>query len=472
MSLEVSNKLTRMLREVAQDAMRKAIMECSKEYGFSEEEALRKLNVENLRIRGKGKKVKEGKLEGKLEGEKSKYPLPYNNEYEEKCCEAVRLNGGLYTQCENKKKELSKYCNGCGKQASKNESEMPEYGTIQMRLEKKIMEYVDPKGRKPTPYIKIMKRLNITKEEVLEEASRCGKLIDEIHFEEAEQRRGRPATIKEKVAKGVKGRPKKTKKVVEITGEAEDLFSTLVANAIEEEEKEVSTKVEANTEANTEANVEANTEANVEANVEEKRKEKEEKRKEKEEKRKEKELKEKEKEEKRKEKEHKEKEKEEKRKEKELKEKEKEEKRKEKELKEKEKEEKRKEKELKEKEKELKEKEKEQREEKKKAKEVVVEKKVEVVEKEVVEKKVEEVEKEVVENKVEEDKLKKMSHEGKKYLVSRTTGIIYDLEKHLAGETVVLGKYDEKTKEYNFNKEESSSESSEESEESEDEYEY
>jgi len=429
MSLEVSNKLTRMLREVAQDAMRKAIMECSKEYGFSEEEALRKLNVENLRIRGKGKKVKEGKLEGRLEGEKSKYPLPYNNEYEEKCCEAVRLNGGLYTQCENKKKELSKYCNGCGKQASKNESEMPEYGTIQMRLEKKIMEYVDPKGRKPTPYIKIMKRLNITKEEVLEEASRCGKLIDEIHFEEAEQRRGRPATIKEKVAKGVKGRPKKTKKVVEITGEAEDLFATLVANAIEEEEKEVPTKVEANTEANTEANVEANTEANTEANVEsnteanteEKRKEKEEKRKEKEEKRKEKELKEKEKEEKRKEKELKEKEKEEKRKEKELKEKEK-----------------------------------EQREEKKKAKEVVVENKVE------------EVEKEVVENKVEEDKLKKMSHEGKKYLVSRTTGIIYDLEKHLAGETVVLGKYDEKTKEYNFNKEESS----EESEESEDEYEY
>jgi len=443
MSLEVSNKLTRMLREVAQDAMRKAIMECSKEYGFSEEEALRKLNVENLRIRGKGKKVKEGKsegkLEGRLEGEKSKYPLPYNNEYEEKCCEAVRLNGGLYTQCENKKKELSKYCNGCGKQASKNESEMPEYGTIQMRLEKKIMEYVDPKGRKPTPYIKIMKRLNITKEEVLEEASRCGKLIDEIHFEEAEQRRGRPATIKEKVAKGVKGRPKKTKKVVEITGEAEDLFSTLVANAIEEEEKEVPTNVEANTEANveanTEANVEANTEANVEANTEANT--------------------------------------EEKRKEKELKEKEKEEKRKEKELKEKEKEEKRKEKELKEKEK-------EQREEKKKAKEVVVEKKVEVVEKEVVEKKVEEVEKEVVENKVEEnkveeDKLKKMSHEGKKYLVSRTTGIIYDLEKHLAGETVVLGKYDEKTKEYNFNKEESSSESSEsseESEESEDEYEY
>ena len=101
---------------------------------------------------------------------------------------------------------------------------------------------------------------------------------------------------------------------------------------------------------------------------------------------------------------------------------------------------------------------------------------VEVVEKNVVEveKKVEEVvEKvveEVVEKVVEEEKLKKLTHEGKKYLVSRRTGIIYDLEKHLEGESVVLGKYDEKTKEYKFNNVVDSS--SESSEESEDEYEY
>ena len=50
MSLEIPNRLTNMLKKVAQDAMRKAVRECSREYNFSEEEALMKLKIEDLRI--------------------------------------------------------------------------------------------------------------------------------------------------------------------------------------------------------------------------------------------------------------------------------------------------------------------------------------------------------------------------------------------------------------------------------------
>jgi hypothetical protein len=476
MSLEIPNRLTNMLKKVAQDAMRKAIRECSIEYNFSEEEALMKLNIEGLRIREKGK-VKGNKKE------KNKMPLPYNNEYDEECCNAVRLNQGLYTQCENKKEEGKLYCKGCSKRMS---GEMPEYGTIQMRQSKKIMEYVDPNGRKPVAYVKIMKRLNITREEVMEEARKRNIKIEECHFEEVEQKRGRPAAaIKEKVEKGAKGRPKKTKKVVEVMGENEvvDIFASLVASSKEEEN---ATECEKKTDelfANLVSEVSEKKTIEEDEAIEKKI---EETVNEKEEKRKEKEQREKEREEKRKEKEQREKEKEEKRKEKELKEKEKEEKRKEKEQREKEKEEKRKEKELKEKEKEEKRKQKELKEAgKKNTKEVVEVKKASEVVSEVLSgvknaevvsevvsgvKKAEVVSEVVVEVKKseeEEEKFKKIIYNGTKYLVSRKTSIAYDYDKYANGEPVVVGKYNEKTKvlEKDDDEEEVSSD-----EESEDEY--
>ena len=456
MSLEIPNRLTNMLKKVAQDAMRKAVRECSREYNFSEEEALMKLKIEDLRIREKGKKEKKEKKE------KSKIPLPYNNEYSEECCDAVRLNQGLYTQCENMKEEGKLYCKGCAK---KTEGEMPEYGTIFMRRETGIMVYVDPKGRKPTPYVKIMKKLNLTREQVIEEAERLNKTINECHFEEVEQKRGRPAAIKEKVAKGVKGRPKKTKKVVEIIGENDtvDIFASLVANAEKEELPALSNDTQeiddlfANIVSDVSEAEKTEEVEEVEEVVEEKVVE-EEKRKEKEEKRKEKEQREKEREEKRKEKEQKEKEREEKRKEKEQREKEREEKRKEKEQREKEREEKRKEKELKE--------------AGKKKAEVPVEVKKSEVPAEVKKSEVPaevpaEVNKAEVTAEEEEEKFKKIIYNGTKYLVSRRTSIAYDYDKFANGEHVVVGKYNEKTKiiEKDDDEEEVSSD-----EESEDEY--
>jgi len=53
-------------------------------------------------------------------------------------------------------------------------SETPEYGTIQQRQEVDILAYVDPQGRKPIAYTKIMNKYKKSKDDVLEEATKFG----------------------------------------------------------------------------------------------------------------------------------------------------------------------------------------------------------------------------------------------------------------------------------------------------------
>jgi hypothetical protein len=89
-----------------------------------------------------------------------------------------------------------------------------------------------------------MKKYKLTSDQVVEEAGKFNIIIDSNHFivPEEDVKRGRPSSKKEKVAKepkGAKGRPKKTKKVLQIEGDEEDLFAALVADANEEDEEMV-----------------------------------------------------------------------------------------------------------------------------------------------------------------------------------------------------------------------------------------
>jgi hypothetical protein len=140
----------------------------------------------------------------------------------------------------------------CQALADKSEDNVPEYGTIQQRQAVDIFEYVDPKGRKPVAYTKVMKKFKVSIAQVVEEAGKFNIEIPDFHFvePETESKRGRPKTaVKEpKEPKGAKGRPKKTKKVLEIECESDDLFATLVANAqinveseneVEEDDEEI-----------------------------------------------------------------------------------------------------------------------------------------------------------------------------------------------------------------------------------------
>jgi len=102
-----------------------------------------------------------------------------------------------------------------------------------------IFEYADPKGRKPVAYTKVMKKYKLSQEQVLEEAGKFNIIINPLHFEVPEDtKRGRPQKEKAvKEPKGAKGRPKKAKKVLQIEGDDEDLFASLVAEANAEDEE-------------------------------------------------------------------------------------------------------------------------------------------------------------------------------------------------------------------------------------------
>jgi hypothetical protein len=230
----VSDQLNRQLVNLTQDVIVRCVNALSSQYNFDAEEAKRFLGVEMIKVERKvvGKVLKEKAV--KVSVPKAAFPLPYNGEFDDKYCFALRQNNGLYTQCVGIRKGENHFCKSCATKMQKTGAEVPEYGTIQMRQAVGIFEYIDPKGRKPIAYTKVMKKYKLTQEQVIEEAGKFNMTINPEHFVVPEEttKRGRPASAeKEPKVKGSKGRPKKSKKVLEIEGDDEDLFATLIANA-------------------------------------------------------------------------------------------------------------------------------------------------------------------------------------------------------------------------------------------------
>ena len=230
-SVIVSEQLNRLIINAAQELAQRAVTECGLKYDFDSEEAIRMLGLNYVKV--ERKVVDKGVKVVKEKASKQAFPLPYNGECViDKCC-ALRQNSGLYTQCQSSPKKNNEYCKQCQLNADNNNG-MPEYGTIKMRNAVGILEYVDPKGRKPVSYTKVMKKYKIDQGAVMEEAAKFGMNVNAEHFlvASSEKKKGRPAAadkiIKEK---GSKGRPKKEKKVLQIEGDDDDLFASLVADA-------------------------------------------------------------------------------------------------------------------------------------------------------------------------------------------------------------------------------------------------
>jgi hypothetical protein len=243
-TMYVSEELMRNMVNTAQEVAISAVKECSSRYNFSAEEAIRELGLNNIKVVRNKKPEVRVKIAKEVKA-KAAFPLPYNGEFNDACCNGLRQNNGLYTQCQVARKGEKPYCKSCQALAEKSEDGVPEYGCIQQRLATGIFEYVDPKGRKPISYTKIMKKYKISEEQVLEEAGKLGIIIDKNHFATAEEsKRGRPSSLKEKApkAEGKKGRPKKSKKVLQIEGEEEDLFASLIASANNDDVSVISEK--------------------------------------------------------------------------------------------------------------------------------------------------------------------------------------------------------------------------------------
>jgi len=161
--------------------------------------------------------------------------LPFNGLKDDNLCCGIRQNHGLYTQCESVVVNGEEYCKKCSGEARKNPSGKPNYGRIEDRVALPIMSYRDPKGKSPTSYKKVMKKLKISYEEAMEEAGKRNIILDEIHFVE-DKVIEKKVKIQEASDKK-KGRPKKEKKILEISDDSSsDLFASLVAKANEEVE--------------------------------------------------------------------------------------------------------------------------------------------------------------------------------------------------------------------------------------------
>jgi len=234
MAMSLTKKAMQQVESMALDMARQAITECAEVYGFSAEEAIERLGANQVSVRAESKPtMKKTKME---KAAKATFPLPFSGVVRTDCCQGVKPNRGLYSQCEKECVDDGEFCKGCTKQATKNASGEPDYGIITKRGSP---DWRDPKGKAPLAFIKVMKKLKLSEEEVLNEVSRLNVAFDaSIHFAEEpvkESKRGRPKkaitsdTESEKSEKK-RGRPKKAAKVVEITP-TEDLFATLVEDA-------------------------------------------------------------------------------------------------------------------------------------------------------------------------------------------------------------------------------------------------
>ena len=197
------------------------------EYSFNATEAYERLGLSvEFGVSKAAVKAVASKKMMKTVVEEPLIPLPFDGKIREDSCSAVKVNHGLYTQCYGHPSEDG-LCKGCIKQMRKSNASEPEHGYISSR---QMDGYTDGKGKSPIHYTKVMRKLNLNREKVEEEALKFGVTLSEEHFAEPEMKKGRPKKEVVEVEKKSRGRPKKDEKEVEVS-QSEDLFATLIQQA-------------------------------------------------------------------------------------------------------------------------------------------------------------------------------------------------------------------------------------------------
>ena len=192
-------------------------------YGFDAEEAKSSLISENFRVDSRKKTEKVAKKE--TTPSKACTIIPFCGENSWVCCQGIRMNHQLFTQCTNAPAG-GDFCQTCQKQVDKSSNGKPTYGTIEDRKAVPAMDYVAG-GKKVVRYSRVMDKLKITREEALAAAAEQGVTISEDQFLVETIKKGRPSkdcsvsdTESETSTTSDKkkaGRPKKAPKVVKTT---------------------------------------------------------------------------------------------------------------------------------------------------------------------------------------------------------------------------------------------------------------
>ena len=230
-----------VVKMLARQIVKQVVGELSKRYGFDRVDAEKGLNLEELRV---------SRIESRS-NKKVSVPLPFCGEINGMCCNGIRLNHGLYTQCTNEiSDDRGRYpvCSTCSKQIEKNSNSEPTYGYVTTRLEKG--EDFRAKGKEAVNYGNVMEKLNISRAAAVKAATELGWTIPECQFEVKRATRGRPkkdattvdtaSEISEEdlpQSEKKRGRPKKDKKIVS-SNTGDDMIAALVEKANKEPDKE------------------------------------------------------------------------------------------------------------------------------------------------------------------------------------------------------------------------------------------
>jgi hypothetical protein len=221
------------LENCAKELAQRCIREASKRHGFDADEEIRLLGLENLSVirkqmvkvggsKEKPTKDKKDKKEPKVKASptiKHSFPLPFIKErVNQDGCQGLTYNRGLFTQCLKDRMENGSYCKGCQSEADNNASGCPECGTVENRLAAGLYAFKDPKGRSPVFYVKVLNKLKLTTDFVIEEAGKLNIIIPNEHFVDEQVK-----------STSSRGRPKKVS-VVEVDS-VTDLFAKLTCEA-------------------------------------------------------------------------------------------------------------------------------------------------------------------------------------------------------------------------------------------------
>ena len=146
---------------------------------------------------------------------KTSYPLPYTGVLYNSC-HGIRLQHNMFVQCSSKpmKNASHNLCKTCFKQSQSNEHGKPNCGLIEDRLKVAHDEYKDPRGKKPKPYVEVLKSLKLEIEDVRTEFQEKGIKIPEFVWEEKKEK-------KEKKGKKEK-KEKKEEKPVEVVSSSDE----------------------------------------------------------------------------------------------------------------------------------------------------------------------------------------------------------------------------------------------------------
>ena len=233
-SISVTELLMKTLENCAKELAQRCIREASKRHGFDADEEIRLLGLENLSVirkqmvktnkkpEEKPTKDKKDKKEPKVKASptiKHSFPLPFIKErVNQDGCQGLTYNRGLFTQCLKNRMENGSYCKGCQSETDNNASGCPECGTVENRLAAGLYAFKDPKGRSPVFYVKVLNKLKLTTDFVVEEAGKLNIIIPNEHFVDEQVK-----------STSSRGRPKKVS-VVEVDS-VTDLFAKLTCEA-------------------------------------------------------------------------------------------------------------------------------------------------------------------------------------------------------------------------------------------------